>query len=709
MRPHAIGYLLSVSLLLLVLLTTAVACNQYVEQPTPVPAATEPPGTSPTPSSGVSSGDQPGEVITRAMEALSKSLDTDVSGIALVALERKEFPDASLDCPQPGEAAAAVVTPGYTAVLRAGDALYELHTNLDGTMIRCLPAGKPVVDIPDFNTPDATGAIQPSSTPLTPGTSQPGTTPFPTSEGGIVDPAVSTIADALKVKDYDRLREAIPGEFWLGFYASEATKMTPDEAVRKLRENYLGPGLVRVYPELSVDSLLPDWASGAPYARLVYSTGWGEGQKDDGILLFEEQAEELNWVGIFYIFDGLKGVAYGDRAAGLPGPPSQTLGRIGEAIEGKDYDALESLATTPVFLGFYASEASPLSPEAFVEALQRDYLEPGQVKVRFDVDVTRLLPDWRVQSPCDDAVYSTGWGENQADDAILCLRDESGTPRIGGLLYVFEHLKEIAYAEQPPEEDAAGEVEGMIYVPAGPFIMGSSASDVGGVQAECQGDPGCNYAQFEDETPQREVTLSAYYIDETEVTVAQFKEFVAATGYKTTSEAKGDPVQYTWRSFDTPDRQDHPVRWMSWHDARAYCQWAGKRLPTEAEWEKAARGTEAFKYPWGYAWDASRVPQGDTAPVAALPSGASPYGVLGMAGGVWEWVYDWYDRHYYQNGPTVDPTGPGETSDKVLRGGAFGNAAWKQRTVHRHFGGATGYAHDHGFRCAKGEESVHSP
>jgi formylglycine-generating enzyme required for sulfatase activity len=310
------------------------------------------------------------------------------------------------------------------------------------------------------------------------------------------------------------------------------------------------------------------------------------------------------------------------------------------------------------------------------------------------------LPEWSADVACDELLYSTGWGQDQADDGILCLKEESGALRWSGLLYVPANLREVAYAEPLPEEQTQ-EVAGMVYVPAGPFIMGSSDSEIGSVQADCMSTPGCNAGQFEDEKPQRQVTLDAFYIDETEVTVADFKAFVEATGYQATSEAKGDPLQYTWRAFDTSDRQDHPVRWMSWHDANAYCQWAGKRLPTEAEWEKAARGESGLIYPWGNVWDDARVPQGDTAPVTAFANAASPYGVLGMAGGVWEWVADWYDAFYYQSGPTVNPAGPQQTSDKVLRGGAFDNASWKQRAAHRHFGGAEGYAHDHGFRCAR--------
>ena len=113
-----------------------------------------------------------------------------------------------------------------------------------------------------------------------------------------------------------------------------------------------------------------------------------------------------------------------------------------------------------------------------------------------------------------------------------------------------------------------------------------------------------------------------------------------------------------------------------------------------------ARGEDGRTWPWGNDWNDGRVSHGDTAPVDSYVNGASPYGVLGMAGNVWEWVADWYNPYYYGSSPEADPPGPLESTDKALRGGGFNNANWAMRTAHRHFGGAKGYATDHGFRCA---------
>ena len=252
-------------------------------------------------------------------------------------------------------------------------------------------------------------------------------------------------------------------------------------------------------------------------------------------------------------------------------------------------------------------------------------------------------------------------------------------------------------ATETPETPARAD---MVLIPEGTFMMGSNPEGVQQATDWC----GCGRYQFEDELYLREVFVSSFAIDRTEVTNQQFTAFVDATGYQTDAERK--PETQTWRTAFTLGKENHPVVWMSWNDARAYCQWAGKRLPTEAEWEKAARGTDGRLWPWGNGWDSAKsnmveAGRGTTLPVGSLVEGASPYGVLDMAGNVWEWVNDWYAHGYYRQGVSHDPPGPESGEDKVLRGGAFGNTIQDVRTVHRHKGGAAGYAPDHGFRCAE--------
>ena len=249
---------------------------------------------------------------------------------------------------------------------------------------------------------------------------------------------------------------------------------------------------------------------------------------------------------------------------------------------------------------------------------------------------------------------------------------------------------------------------GMVLIPAGNFIQGSLDAEIDDAIQMCDNAYGGNcphsHDWFADETPRRTVYLDAFYIDRWEVTNERFAAFVTATGHVTDAEKKGEAQ--TWRTFNTPGGENYPVVWMSWNDANAYCQWAGKRLPTEAEWEKAARGTGGRIWPWGSNWESGRANTSDGGPgsvtaVGSYPTGASPYDVMDMAGNVWEWAADWYDPLWYSHSPTHNPGGPPQGVSRVLRGGSFRNPSWEVRAVHRHSGGPDGYAPDHGFRCAR--------
>jgi len=190
----------------------------------------------------------------------------------------------------------------------------------------------------------------------------------------------------------------------------------------------------------------------------------------------------------------------------------------------------------------------------------------------------------------------------------------------------------------------------LIEVPAGEFTMGSNRGD-------------------KNERPVHAVTLDRYYIGKYEITVGQFVAFSNATGYS---------IRGLFRKQPDINQTNYPIKQLQWIDAKAYCDWAGLRLPSEAEWEKAARGTDSREYPWGNEWDplkcnggGSSDGYGGTAPVGSFAAGISPYGCYDMAGNVWEWCNDWYDEDYYARSQPNNPPGPAAGKHHAMRGGGW--------------------------------------
>lgn len=221
----------------------------------------------------------------------------------------------------------------------------------------------------------------------------------------------------------------------------------------------------------------------------------------------------------------------------------------------------------------------------------------------------------------------------------------------------------------------------MVLIPAGSFVMGSEDG-------------------HEDERPRHTVALSAFYLDMYEVTVDRYARFIKAVNAER-------PL--AWREATVGPHGEKPVVGIDWFDAKEYCEWAGRRLPTEAEWERAARGGDARRYPWGDeapspahanfnrpTWDGYAT----VSPVGVHPKGQSPYGIHDLAGNVWEWVADRYEHHYYAESPLENPQGPASGPLRVLRGGSWSNSAEVIRAANRGGYPPTAHRSDFGFRCA---------
>ncbi len=226
----------------------------------------------------------------------------------------------------------------------------------------------------------------------------------------------------------------------------------------------------------------------------------------------------------------------------------------------------------------------------------------------------------------------------------------------------------------------------LVYVPEGEFTMGSDDSP--------------------DERPVHQVDLDAFWMDQTEVTNAMYAKCVA--------EGDCDPPlssrSYTRENYyGNSDFDYYPVLHVDWNMANAYCSWADRRLPTEAEWEKAARGTDGRTYPWGEAiscdkanyYDGSKYCVGDTSQAGSYPDGASIYGAMDMAGNVWEWVQDWRSETYYKSSPSSNPLGPDSGQYRVLRGGSWSNNFGFVRSAYRNWPLPANSLSVIGFRCAR--------
>jgi serine/threonine-protein kinase len=218
----------------------------------------------------------------------------------------------------------------------------------------------------------------------------------------------------------------------------------------------------------------------------------------------------------------------------------------------------------------------------------------------------------------------------------------------------------------------------LMYVPEGKFLMGSDDSD-------------------SDELPLHSVGLDAFWIDRTEVITDMYMLCVQAGACK-----KPNDVSH----YVNPKYYNHPVVYVTWEDAAAYCSWAGRRLPTEAEWEKAARGTNGSIYPWGdQSPDKTLLNFNNniknTTRAGKYPDGASVYGALDMAGNAWEWVNDWYGEIYYRRAPSSNPLGPETGTSRVLRGGMWASDGYFVHSSDRAKAGATFANFYIGFRCAQ--------
>jgi formylglycine-generating enzyme required for sulfatase activity len=286
--------------------------------------------------------------------------------------------------------------------------------------------------------------------------------------------------------------------------------------------------------------------------------------------------------------------------------------------------------------------------------------------------VTLLEPEGNVPGSVADAVYRIAKERRRAQ-----LKKLATVLAVAGIVATGVLLVELRKDPGPEAKGRDGTTA--LLVPAGTFTMGD-----------------------DENSPRREIYLDSFYIDRHEVTTARYAKFLEATGSVQTPEG--------WETLNLAKQADLPVIGVDWNDANAYCKWVGRRLPTEAECEKAARGTDARTYPWGtssptadlatFRRSASEAYRGGLTPVGAHPDGKSPFGVDDLAGNAAEWVADWYSESFPRS-EVRNPRGPASGPGKVIRGGGWQDPPERVTATKRFYANAQNRSEDVGFRCAR--------
>ena len=401
-----------------------------------------------------------------------------------------------------------------------------------------------------------------------------------------------------------------------------------------------------------------------------------------------------------FVFENSGGNPYWEASTGVEVRKNETAtARLELSRVGDEMPEIKGVAITP-------PAGDPGTEFAFAADVEDIHDAADSLQVRWDFDGDGLFEvDWTYEKH-----GSHTYGEIGVFSARLEVKDRSRQITSTTLEVVVEGLSEVVVTTP------AGTQHEMVLVPEGPFVMGAKSEESGET----------------DEQPVHVVYLDPFYIDRYEVTNAQFQVFVEATSHITTRETDGfsivNPGSGEWPDIDGarwnvplgPGSDlrgllDDPVVHISWMDAQTYCDWAGLRLPTEAEWEKAARGTDRRTYPWGEGIDRSKANYGSedewlagddsdgyllTSPVGHYSEAESAYGAYDMAGNVWEWVEDWYDANYYSNSPRDNPRGPASGDERVIRGGSWDDLPDWLRVSFRHKENPVNANTVIGFRCA---------